>query len=43
MLQYKIICNKIVKNVVNVKDINYLNFRDIIYDIFIYIYSLIYT
>jgi hypothetical protein len=36
MLQYKIICNKIINNIVNVNEINFLKFRDVLYDIFIY-------
>ena len=36
MLQYKIICNKIVYNITNINDLQFLKFRDIIYDIFIY-------
>jgi hypothetical protein len=36
MLQYKIICNKIINNIVNINEIQFLKFRDIIYDIFIY-------
>jgi hypothetical protein len=36
MLPYKIICNKILHNVVNIRELNYLKFRDILYDIFIY-------
>ena len=36
MLQYKIICNKIVHNLVNINDLQFLKFRDILYDIFIY-------
>ena len=36
MLQYKIICNKIINNLVNINDLQYLKFRDILYDIFIY-------
>jgi len=36
MLQYKIICNKIINNILNIDDMNYLKFRDILYDIFIY-------
>ena len=36
MVQYKIICNKIINNLLNYKDINFLKFRDILYDIFIY-------
>lgn len=36
MLQYKIICNKIINNMININDLNFLKFRDILYDIFIY-------
>jgi hypothetical protein len=36
MLQYRIICNKIINNLVNINDLQYLKFRDILYDIFIY-------
>jgi hypothetical protein len=36
MIQHKIICNKIIKNLININDLNYLKFRDILYDIFIY-------
>ena len=36
MLQYKIICNKIINNIVNVNDVQFLKFRDTLYDIFIY-------
>ena len=36
MLQYRIICNKIIKNLINVNEIQFLKFRDILYDIFIY-------
>ncbi len=36
MLQYRIICNKIINNLINVNDLQYLKFRDLIYDIFIY-------
>ena len=36
MLQYKIICNKIINNLININDLQYLKFRDILYDIFIY-------
>ena len=36
MLQYKIICNKIINNLININDLDYLKFRDILYDIFIY-------
>jgi hypothetical protein len=36
MLQYRIISNKIIHNLVNVNDLHFLKFRDILYDIFIY-------
>jgi DNA polymerase III delta prime subunit len=36
MIQYKIICNKIIKNIVNIHELHFLKFRDILYDIFIY-------
>jgi hypothetical protein len=36
MLQYKIICNKIIHNLMNIEEIHYLKFRDILYDMFIY-------
>jgi len=36
MLEYKIICNKIINNLININDLNFLKFRDILYDIFIY-------
>lgn len=36
MLQYRIICNKIINNLININDLHYLKFRDILYDIFIY-------
>jgi len=36
MLQYKIICNKIIENLININDLQFLKFRDILYDIFIY-------
>ena len=36
MLQYKIICNKIIDNIININDMQFLKFRDTIYDIFIY-------
>jgi Cdc6-like AAA superfamily ATPase len=36
MLPHKIICNKIIDNLVNINTLNFLNFRDILYDIFIY-------
>lgn len=36
MVQYKIITNKIIENIINYKNIHFLKFRDILYDIFIY-------
>jgi len=36
MFQYRIICNKIIYNLVNINDLQYLKFRDILYDLFIY-------
>jgi Cdc6-like AAA superfamily ATPase len=36
MLQYKIICNKIIHNLINIEEIHFLKFRDILYDMFIY-------
>jgi hypothetical protein len=36
MLEYKIICNKIIKNLINIEEIQYLKFRDLLYDMFIY-------
>jgi len=36
MLQHKIICNKIINNIININDLIFLKFRDILYDIFIY-------
>jgi hypothetical protein len=36
MLQYRIISNKIIHNLININDLNFLKFRDVIYDIFIY-------
>jgi hypothetical protein len=36
MLQHKIICNKIIQNLINIHDLHFLKFRDILYDIFIY-------
>jgi len=36
MLQYRIICNKIINNLINVNDLQFLKFRDLLYDIFIY-------
>ena len=36
MCPYKIICNKIVKEMVNIDTLKFLKFRDYLYDIFIY-------
>ena len=36
MLQYKIICNKIIRNMININELQFLKFRDVLYDIFIY-------
>jgi hypothetical protein len=36
MLEYKIICNKIIKNLINIEEIQFLKFRDMLYDMFIY-------
>jgi len=36
MLQYKIICNKIIDKLINIEDIHFLKFRDLLYDMFIY-------
>jgi len=36
MLQYKIICDKIIKQLIEINDLNFLKFRDVLYDIFIY-------
>ena len=36
MLQYRIISNKIIQNLININELHFLKFRDIIYDIFIY-------
>jgi hypothetical protein len=36
MLENRIICDKIIHNLININDINFLKFRDILYDIFIY-------
>jgi hypothetical protein len=35
-MSYKIICDKILKEIDNVEDLKYLKFRDLLYDIFIY-------
>jgi hypothetical protein len=34
MLPYKIICNKIIDNLININTLKFLSFRDILYDIF---------
>jgi hypothetical protein len=36
MCPYKIICNKIVKEMINIDNLKFLKFRDYLYDIFIY-------
>ena len=36
ILHHDIICSKIVKNIIHFEDIQFLKFRDILYDIFIY-------
>ena len=36
MLPYKMICNQIIENMININDTKFLKFRDILYDIFIY-------
>jgi hypothetical protein len=36
MHPYKIICDKIIKEIININDLNFLKFRDSLYDIFIY-------
>jgi hypothetical protein len=36
MIQYKIICNKIIHYIIHVEENRFLNFRDLLYDIFIY-------
>jgi hypothetical protein len=36
MINYKIICNKIIHNLLKLEEINFLKFRDILYDMFIY-------
>jgi hypothetical protein len=36
MLQYRIICDKIINNLLNIESLQFLKFRDILYDIFIY-------
>ena len=36
MCPYKIICDKIIKEIVNINNLKFLKFRDYLYDIFIY-------
>jgi hypothetical protein len=36
MQPYKLICNKLIHNIININDLQFLKFRDILYDIFIY-------
>jgi hypothetical protein len=36
LTNYKMICNKILTNMKNPKDLDFLRFRDVLYDIFIY-------
>ena len=36
MLQYRIICNKIIDNLIHIQHMHFLKFRDLLYDIFIY-------
>ena len=36
MLNYKFICNKIMNEMLNVNELKFLKFRDLLYDIFIY-------
>jgi hypothetical protein len=36
MTPHKIICDKIIDNIINIEEIKFLKFRDILYDIFIY-------
>jgi hypothetical protein len=36
MTNYTIICNKIINEMINVNDLKFLKFRDLLYDIFIY-------
>jgi hypothetical protein len=36
MHPYKIICDKILNSILNINDLKFLNFRDLLYDIFIY-------
>ena len=36
LLNYKMICDKIIKNMIHIHEISFLQFRDLLYDIFIY-------
>jgi hypothetical protein len=36
LVQYKIMCNKIIHHMIHVEENRFLNFRDLLYDIFIY-------
>jgi hypothetical protein len=36
MVNYKIICNKIIDEMLNIDELKFLKFRDLLYDIFIY-------
>lgn len=36
MMPHKMICNKITDNLINLNDLKFLKFRDVLYDIFIY-------
>jgi len=36
LMPYKIICNKIIGEMVNINELKFLKFRDVLYDIFIY-------
>ena len=36
MHPYQMICNKIIKNILSIDNVNFLQFRDMLYDIFIY-------
>lgn len=36
MYPYKIICDKILKEMINIEELKFLKFRDLLYDIFIY-------
>jgi len=36
MLPHKIMCNKIIQTIININDIQFIKFRDLLYDTFIY-------